>query len=199
MKLSEYKLIFAAAGLIAILLFASPTLALFIKLPQGEAFSELFLLGPAQKAEDYPYNIVNDQTYSVFAGVTNHLGTSAYYILHIKLANRIDPLPNDKSATPSTLPSLYECRFQIQNEQTWQNLISFKISNAHQSGISATIGTLTINNVPYTVNKQTTYNSTESTLPYRLIFELWLFNPQSGSAHFNSRFVSLQLNYTQPA
>jgi uncharacterized membrane protein len=198
MNLSEYHLVFVAACLIAVLLFASPTLSIVIKLPQGEPFSELFLLGVQQKAENYPYNIVNDASYTVYAGVTNHLGTSEYYVLYMKLANGDDVLPNDEQGIPSSLAPLYEFRFQVQNEQTWLKPVTFQISNSYVIGDKATIGSLTINNVEYTVNKQTFFNETQSTYQYRLIFELWLFNSSLGTAQFNNRFVSLQLNYTQP-
>jgi uncharacterized membrane protein len=57
MKLGDYKLFFVAAGLVGVLLIASPAIACAISLPEGEKFSELFFLGPSQMAENYPYNI----------------------------------------------------------------------------------------------------------------------------------------------
>ena len=54
MKLDDYKLIFVAVGLIGALLIASPLLAGAIRLPGGEQFSELYLLGPDLMAENYP-------------------------------------------------------------------------------------------------------------------------------------------------
>ena len=54
MKLGDYKLIFVAVGLIGVLLIASPAIAGAIRLPGGEQFSELYLLGPDQMAENYP-------------------------------------------------------------------------------------------------------------------------------------------------
>ena len=57
MKLGDYKLIFVVVGLIGVLLIASPAIAGAIRLPGGEQFSELYLLGPNQMAENYPSNI----------------------------------------------------------------------------------------------------------------------------------------------
>ena len=61
MKLNDYKLVFVVIGLIGVLLIATPALAGFIHLPGGEQFSELYLLGPNQMAENYPFNIAVDQ------------------------------------------------------------------------------------------------------------------------------------------
>ncbi|MCW4024187.1 MAG: DUF1616 domain-containing protein [Candidatus Bathyarchaeota archaeon] len=194
LKLSDYKLVFAATCLIAVLLVASPTVGLIVKLPQGEPFSELFLLDQLQIADNYPYNIDSDVSYTFYAGVTNHLGSSSYYVLYLKLANRDDPLPNSEQGTPSSLAPLYEFRFQVQDGQTWLKPVTFSISNFYSAGNQTTIGRLTINDVQYTVNKQSTFNATQSTYQYVLFFELWLFNPESGSAQFNNRFVSLQLS-----
>jgi uncharacterized membrane protein len=73
MKLGDYKLIFVAVGLIGVLLIASPAIAGAIRLPGGEQFSELYLLGPNQMAQNYPYNIAVGQNYSVYVNVANQL------------------------------------------------------------------------------------------------------------------------------
>jgi uncharacterized membrane protein len=195
MNLSDYKLIFAATCLIVVLLVASPTVGLIVKLP-GEPFSELFLLDQQQKADNYPYSITNDVSYTFYAGVTNHLGSSSYYILYMKLANRNDVLPNNEQGIPSPLASLYEFRFQVEDGQTWLKPVTFKISNFYSAGDQATIGRITINDLEYSVNKQSTFNSTLITYQYILVFELWLFDSQSGTAQFDNRFVSLQLSCT---
>ncbi len=110
MKLGEYKLIFVAVGLIGALLIASPAIAGAIRPPSEEQFSELYLLGPNQMAQNYPSNIAIGQNYSVYVNVANHLGSSTYYVLYVKLANATDQLPNTTLGTPSPLAPLYEYR-----------------------------------------------------------------------------------------
>ena len=198
MKLNSYKLIFIVVGLIGVLLIATPALAGFIHLPGGEQFSELYLLGPNQMAENYPFNIAVDQNYSVYTGVTNQMGSSQNYILYIKLLNQTDGLPNNGAATPSPTQPIYEYKFSIANEQTWSSLFTFSIPSANAVNNQLTIQNFKINGLNFNVAKSAVWNSTTSEFQYRLLFELWIFNTQSGSFQYDSRFVDLQLNCTSP-
>jgi uncharacterized membrane protein len=198
MKLKKYKFIFKIIGLIGVLLIASPTISLAIPpLPSGEQFSELFLLGPNQMAENYPSNIAAGKDYTVYVNVGNQLGSSAYYLIYVKLGNRTDQFPNATLGTPSPLPPLLEYRFSIQPNQTWQNPMTFSIANAAISSTTSQINTLKINDETFNVDKSATWNSNSSTFNYRLFLELWLYNAKAEHAEYNNRFVSLQLNLTQ--
>jgi uncharacterized membrane protein len=197
MKLEHCKLIFAAVGLIGILLIASPAIAEAIRFPGGEQFSELYLLGPNHMAENFPYNIGVNQNYSVYVGVGNQLGSSAYYVLYVKLANQSDQMPNDTLVMPSSLAPLYEYRFSIQNGVNWESFLNFSVSSASISGNNSQINTLQINNFAFNVDKPAIWDSNSTSFSYRLFFELWLYNEQLGSFEFNNRFVDLQLNLTR--
>ena len=197
MKLGDYKLIFVAAALIGVLLIASPAIAGTIRLPEGERFSELYLLGPSQMAENYPSNIAVGENYSVYVNVGNHLGSSAYYALYVKLGNQTDQLPNATRGTPSPLAPLYEYRFSVPDSTNWQSLLTFQVSDATIKGINSQINSLQINDVAFNVDKSAVWDSNSSKFVYRLFFELWLYNTQTGSVEFNNRYVSLQLNLTR--
>jgi uncharacterized membrane protein len=123
-----YKLVFVVLGLIGILLIAFPALGDVFRLPAGEEFSELYLLGPEHMAYNYPFTIVVGQNYSIYACVGNHLGSSAYYVLYVKLGNQTDQMPNATLRKPSSLQPLYEYRFFVQDNMNWENLITFSIS-----------------------------------------------------------------------
>ena len=43
LKLGDFRAIFFVVGFVGVLLFASPSFGLFLHLPQGEKFSELWL------------------------------------------------------------------------------------------------------------------------------------------------------------
>jgi uncharacterized membrane protein len=197
MKLGDYKLVFVAVGLIGVLLIASPAIAGAIRLPEGEQFSELYLLGPSKMAENYPSNIAVGENYSVYVNVGNHLGSSAYYIIYVKLGNQTDQLPNATLGTPSPLAPLYEYRFSVQDIQNWSSLLSFSVSKASIQGNNSQINTLTINDQTFNVEKSATWNSNSTKFTYQLFFELWTYNEQNGTIEFNDRYVSLQLNLTR--
>jgi Protein of unknown function (DUF1616) len=197
MKLGDYKIIFMAVALVGVLLIASPAIAGAIHLPAGEEFSELYLLGPDQMAQNYPSNIAVNQNYSVYADVGNHLGSSAYYLLYVKLANSSDQLPDTTLDAASTLPPLYEYRFSIKDGAVWQKNLSFKVTDATISSTTSQIHTLQINDATMNVEKSAVWNSNSSKFSYILFFELWLYNQQTGALEFNSRYVSLQLNLTR--
>ena len=127
------------------------------------------------------------------------MGSSAYYVLYVKLGNETDPLPNNALGTPSSLPPLYEYRFSIQNSIYWESLLNFSISSALISGTSSQINTLQINGVAFNVDKPAMWNSNSTTFTYRLFFELWIYNAQSNQIEYNNRYVRLQLNLTSNA
>ena len=148
-------------------------------------------------AENYPYNIAVGQNYSVYVDVANQLGSSAYYVLYVKLGNATDQMPNNTLGTPSPLQPLCEYRFSVQDGVSWESPVNFSVSSASISGINSQINTLQINNVPFNVDKSAMWNSNSTTFRYQLFFELWIYNVQTGSVEFNSRFVDLQLNLTR--
>jgi len=197
MKLEGYKLVFVTVGLIGVLLIASPALADVIHLPGGEKFSELYLLGPDHMAENYPFNIVAGQNYSVYVGVGSQLGSSAYYVLYVKFGNQTDQMPNATLGTPSSLQPLYEYRFSIQDSMNRESLLNFSVSNASISGLNSQINTLQINDVAFNVDKPAMWDSNSTTFKYQLLFELWTYNSQSSAISYNNRYVNLSLNLTK--
>jgi hypothetical protein len=197
MKLGDYKLIFVAIGLVGVLLIASPAIAGVIPPPGSEQFSELYLLGLNRMAENYPYNIAIGSDYSVYVNVGNHLGSTAYYALYVKFGNQTDQLPNATRGTPSPLQPLYEYQFSIPDSANWTRLLTFSVPKATIQAANSKINTLQINHEPFNVEKSAAWDSNSTTFTYRLFFELWLYNKQTGSIEFNNRYVSLRLNLTQ--
>jgi len=200
MKLNGYKLIFIAMGLIGVLLIATPAIVgLIPRLPSQPQFSELYLLGPNNTAQNYLSNVVPGQNYTVYVGVGNQLGSSGYYVLYVKLGNETDQMPNATLGTPSALTPLYEYRFSIENGANWESLLTFSVSSASISGNNSQINTLKLNGITFNVDKPAIWDSNSTTFTCRLLFELWLYNSQSSVISYNNRFVDLQLNLTRTA
>jgi uncharacterized membrane protein len=182
-------------SLIMILIAAVPTFSLFIRIPDGsERFSELWLLGPSHKAENYPFNIkINEisSAYAVYVGVGNHLGHPAYYRVDVKLRNQTQPLPNSSNHVPSPLNPTYEFQFFLAEGKTWEAPLSFSFQ-----GKPMFISDLLINGVTFHVNQSSTWDQERNGYHYQLFLELWLYNKTSQRFQFHNRFVGIWLNMT---
>jgi uncharacterized membrane protein len=194
MKLEQYKLILISIGLIGALLIAASAISGLISSPQSEHFSELYLLGSERMAQGYPRDIVPNQNYTIYFDVVNHVSSSAYYLVYIKLLNVSDPLPDVTSGIASPAQTLYKNRILISDEHASETPLTFSISDTAEINKQLTIGNLHLNGENISINKAAAWNSTTSEYQYKLLFELFIYNSQSHTAVFNNRFVYLQLN-----
>jgi len=193
MKLDEYKLVFVAVGLIGVLILASPTLGFVLNLPGGEKFSELWVLGPGQMAEDYPFNVTADVNYLVYIGVGNHMGSSAYYAVYVKFRNETEPLPNSTSGMPSPLAVLYEYRVFLQNNASEEFPLNFSFSDVSFSGGRSTVRSITINGVQSNIDDSVSWDTINIGYYYQVFMELWIYNTTLNGFSYSNRFVSLWL------
>ena len=197
MNLKEYRTVFVTGSLVLMLIAAAPTVGLIVSFPGGsERFSEFWLLGPNHMAEDYPFNVGVNESYSVFVGVGNHLGGSSYYLVYVKFRNQTQPLPNVTASEASPLPPLYEFRFFVDDGETWESLLMFEILDASVQDDSAFVGRLSINDAFFSVNASTTWDSEYNGFYFQLFFELWLYDTALQSFEFHNRFVGIWLNMT---
>ena len=197
MNLEEYRMVFATGSLALILIAAAPTLSLIVPFSGGsERFSELWLLGPGHMAEGYPFNVGVGEEYSVFVGVGNHMGSSSHYMVYVKFRNQTQALPNATASEPSSLAPLYVFQFFVADGDTWESLLTFKISDASVEGDSMFVGNVTINDTAFSVNSSSMWDSENNGFYYQLFFELWLYDMASNGFKYHNRFVGLWLNMT---
>jgi len=199
MNLEEYRTVFAAGSLVLILIAAAPTLGLIVPFPRGtERFSELWVLGPNHMAEDYPFNIIFNETYRVSVGVGNHMGSSSYYLVYVKFRNQTQPLPDAVTSEPSPLAPLFEYRFFVADGDggTWETPLTFGILKVSHYNKSVSVGRILINDVVFLVDTPASWDSKYNGFYYQLFFELWLYNTTSQSFHHHNRFVGIWLNMT---
>src|SRR5665647_725948 len=197
MHLDNYRMIFVAAGLLGVLLFASPTIGLLIRTPSGQPFSELYILGPNQTLENIPFNIKAGVTYSVYLGVVNQMGSSCYYTSLVKLGNDTQSLPNPVLGTPSSLPVLYEYNSFISDGATWEAPLTFQVNQLTFHNNVSQLSGIVINGIEFPIKQTSIWNSTKTGFYYNLFVELMIFNTTSGTSQYHNRFVSLVLNMTQ--
>ncbi len=199
MNLENHKILYITVTVILALLIASPAMQHFLVYPQTEFFTEMWLLGPNQKAENYPYNITQNQNNEVYLGLSNHLGSAAYYRVDVKLRNQNMSGPDSFQQTPSDLSTLYSFNLIVADQQTVQVPVDFSFTYSESNG-TINFNQLTINNNPIDINGYTTaWNATNSDYFEKIIFELYLYNSTTSSFQYHARFVDLRLNMTVPA
>lgn len=168
MTLNEYRTLFIAVTLALILVAASPTLGFVLTFPSGERFSELWILGPSHMAEDYPSSIRANETYDVFVGIGNHMGSSCYYAVYMKFRNQTEPMPNSTAGTPSSLPALYEYRVFIRDGETWEAPLTFSFPQVSFFENQSSVKALTINDVTFKVDKSALWDLNGTGFYYQL-------------------------------
>jgi uncharacterized membrane protein len=100
-------------------------LGLFLHLPNGEKFSEFWLLGPGHMAEAYPFEVRAGENHMVYVDVGNNLGSSAYYLVYVKFRNQTEPLPNATAETPSPLVPLFAYNLFLEDFGIWEQPLNF--------------------------------------------------------------------------
>jgi uncharacterized membrane protein len=199
LNLENHKILYITITVILALLIASPALQHFLVYPQTEFFTEMWLLGPNQRAENYPYNITQIQDNQVYLGLSNHLGSVAYYRVDVKLRNQNMLGPDSFQRTPSNLPTLYSFNIVVADQQTVQVPVDFSFTYSQTNDLQINFNQLSINNNPVNINGySTTWNSTNNEYYEKIVFELYLYNSTTSSFQYHERFVDLRLNMTVP-
>lgn len=226
LDLQKYKALFLLATGIMVLLMASPMLQRVLVIPQTEFFTEMWLLGPEHLAENYPYNITRGNTYSIFLGISNHLGSSAYYVVQVKFRNQTQSAPDSLEHKSSILSSLYNMTVFVTDGENWESPLDFAfdydIQNvtrtvlvnvtmpqmAGKNGtfvqqeknitvLQANFCCLTLNDVTLSLGGYSSdWNSTTQTFFGNLIFELWIYNSAISNFQYHERYVDMKLNMT---
>lgn len=201
MNLQEYKTILLVITGVLVLLVASPALQRLLVLPQTEFFTELWLLGPEYKAENYPFNITRNENYTVILGVGNHLGRCAYYLIQVKFRNQTQPAADSFNRTHSSLPSLYNITAFVADKETWEKPLVFSFDYAqntyNETLLYVRFYSLTFNDAMLDLEDYTAiWDSQKEGFFGNLFFELWIYNDAVGNFQYHERFVSLRLNMT---
>ncbi|PVX26601.1 MAG: hypothetical protein CW691_00940 [Candidatus Bathyarchaeum sp.] len=190
--------------IICVLIISSVTVSLIV-LPildslstNNETFSELWLLGPEHKAENYPSNVTANEDYTIFVGVSNQLDHSAYYAIYVKLCNQTELLPNSTAAQPSPLNSIHEFQFNLLDQEMWETSFTFAVDSVLLQQNVTHVESITINGDIFPVNFPSTWDSNRNGFYYTLLFELWCYDETSSSFQYTNQNVRLQLNITSP-
>lgn len=198
MSLQEYRVVFVVVTGVLALIVASPALSRLLVLPRTEFFTELWILGPNHRAEDYPFNVSRNRDYSVFLGIGNRLGYCAYYLVEVKFRNLTQSAADSFNRTPSSLPALFNITAFVADEGVWELPLTFSFDYNYNETVSRVeFNGLTLNGVALDMSDYTAaWNPDKMGFFGDLFFELWLYNDTVGGFEYHERFVSLRLNMT---
>jgi uncharacterized membrane protein len=177
---------------------ASPAIQQLVVLPPGEAFTELWLLGPGHMAESFPYNVVRGQRYDIYLGVSNHLGHLAYYSVQVKFRTSTQPGPSSLNRTASSLPALASMNAFVAENETWEVPVSFGFDYSYEAVSSrVNFDRLLFNNAGLSLGGySSSWDSNKTVFFGDLVFELWLYNETVGGFQYHERYVDLKFNMT---
>jgi uncharacterized membrane protein len=197
LNILKYKALIVIIVAVLALLIASPALERVLVYPQTDFFTELYLLDSGHMANNYPYNITRNVNYNVFLVITNHLGSSADYQIHVKFRNELQPSPDPINKTPSSMPSLHNIEATVADNGTWESPVTLSFDYSLASADQIIFNSITLNNQYISLNSLTSnFNSTNGVFFGDLIFELWKYNSTVNAYQYHERFVDLKFNMT---
>jgi hypothetical protein len=196
MNFGDFKLFYWLSCLALGLVILSPTLAMVVRLPDGERFSELWILGPEHMAEGYPFNVSESGVYKIHLGIGNHMGDLEHYLVYVKFRNQNESLPNSVNGTPSVLPPLFEYRVFLEDGGVWERQVLFSFGGVSHEGNLSKVLRLSLDGSAVNVDKVAAWDQTNKGFYYQLFFELWRYNATASAFQFHDRFVGLWLNVT---
>jgi hypothetical protein len=196
-NIKEYGVLFWIVVGVLALLVASPALQRLLVYPQTEFFTEMWLLGPEHKAENYPFNITRNENYRVFLGVGNHMGEAEYYRAVVKFRNVSEPLPNATEGVASSLPVLYAYNVFLSDGQVWEGALNFSFSDVVFGQNVSSVGRMRVNDAWVNVDKIAVWDDASKGFYCQLFFELWIYNATVSGFQFHNRWVGLWLNMSR--
>jgi len=195
--LEDYRVLFFVVTLGLALVAASPALSVAVSFGGGsERFSEFWLLDGLHRTEYYPFDVGVNESYGVFVGVGNHMGSSEYYRVFVKFRNSTQSLPDIDGSVPSSLSPLYEFRFFVADGEVWESRLTFGFEDVSLVGDVVFVGGVTINGVVFPVGSSAVWDSEYGGFYFQLFFELWRYDVTMQSFRYHNRFVGLWLNMT---
>ena len=147
-------------------------------------------------AGDYPFDTMSDKAFMVYLGLANHMGSSVYYEVQVKLRTQNEPLPNSTVGRPSPLPSLFEYRVLIAGGAVWEKSLILCFKTLSLDDESYVVGIMTLDGLDIPITKSIPQSGDRGGPFVQLFFELWIYDMESHSFSFDKRFVGIWLNVT---
>ncbi len=193
--LQRYRALLLVIVAVLALVVAAPVIEQYVSAPKTAPITELSMLGSYHNAT-YPYNLTSGESYKLYLTVTNHLGSSANYMLQMKFRNQNQSGPDSFNHTASSLPALAKFTFVVNDGNSIE--LPFDVSFNYTVAPfepKATLNSVTVNQTTVdTDNLTVPWDSARSAYLGNLFFELYLYNSTLGDYQYNQRYVSLWVN-----
>ncbi|MEM1951637.1 MAG: hypothetical protein QXI43_06340, partial [Candidatus Nitrosocaldus sp.] len=170
--------------ILAVLIAVSMSIAYVASVPRDyERFMSLSTLGRGMMASDYyPSNTpdigLGDEVLWHIQ-VYNRMGEAEYIAIRVKLLNADMPIPDDNMHTPSPVEHLYEMRQVVAHDSTITIPLRWSIASvARESGEDGSIY-VAVKELLINGEKVSTDVKSKDGKNFRLIMELWRYNPDS--------------------
>jgi len=155
-----------------------------------EQFFQLYVLGETRIAERYyPDNNPNipvGRLVQWYLGTTNFMGSVQYLVIKVKLGNTTIKAPDDINYIPSPAPVLLEFRKVLMDNETWELPFAWIIGEISEEG-DMTYATVLVIDVKDGVEVQRGQVGALNGYNFRIIFELWSFDPVTEELMFGWR------------
>lgn len=183
-------------SIIISLFLASPALQQITVPGRTINYSEISLISPSNNFT-YPYEINNDENYTVSLEITNHMGYLEHYVVQIKLNTLAYPNSSSLNSKPLNMPALLNVTKFVPNESTLQTPFTFSLSYAINDSTVNFTG-LQFNNNRINLTGYSTNYRIEQPIGFfeNLYFELWTYNSSTNQLDYANRFVNLPLKIT---
>jgi uncharacterized membrane protein len=196
MNFENIKLLYVFSCIILSFIILSPILSSIIAFPEGESFSELWLLQSNHVIESGSLNVSTGKSNTVYLGVANHMGKLEYYKVYVKFRLQNEPLPNSVTEMHSPLEPIFEYHLFLPNNGTWEEEFSFSFKDVSFERNISQVSTLSINDRDLNMEKIVVWDENNMGFYCQMFFELWIYNSITSSFQFHNRYVSLWLNLT---
>lgn len=194
MNLENAKLLYAVSCILLGLIILSPTLFAFVPLPEGERFSELWLLGPNHMIESGAVSVLLNNPYSFYLGVGNNMGGLEYYTIFVKLRSQSQAFQEMSTESPSSLEPVFEYRLFLGNNETWEKDFMFSFKNVSFEENVSRVSLLSINGNDVNVDEILVRDEIDGGFYCQMLFELWIYNSTISTFQYHNRFVGFWIN-----
>jgi len=145
-----------------------------------EQFFQIYVLGETRMAERYypdnSSNIPVGRLIKWYLGTTNFMGSVQYAVIKVKLGNSTTEVPDDVDYMPSPAPVLMEFGRVLMDNETWEFPFTWLIGEVATYN-NVTLATVLAINVKNGVEVRRGQVSALNGHNFRIIFELWTFDP----------------------